>query len=841
MAREDHQPNSNPVERPERSSEERAAVCGRVIAFITALSPLPDGSAPDIAQALTQAKRARVAAALVLAAPPLVEAAREAMRMEGGRGRTLVQAIEYDPAAAIPLTREAGDFELFNLPFGLLETTRVIADSLLDDYEGVLIMDAAQDKITADHVYELCQDLREHPDAEVIVSWIQWLRRTPCLLTPAFLARLEARDPNLCGGASGAAAGSTHAEGVGAIAAADGANSSALSSVAKAHMEGAAVGAGTATHGQGSEMVGAVTETSTPPNVRPVPRIRTFDHVFGEEQLAAPGSTPAAVQSFLGKCTMSALQAVQLAKYAADHPDEELHSPNQKLALMGPVKPEPLNNADALLVKTAGEVLRASEVDLAVTGGTGVAVGGADIAATGKAGESDFGMARSVSPQGGEGQVEKNAFGVGADWDAQASGSSDEQAELAWADVFGNRNKRDFPLLNDRKHAGRLVYLDSAATSQRVDVALQAQRDYDVHENANVYRGAYELSAQSTFTFNDARKRLEDFIGAERRSTVYTTNTTGATNLVALAWGERNIGEGDLIVCSLADHHSNALPFLMLAQRKGARIAYIPYDESGRLDQRAYTALLEERPKLVCIAQIGNVFGIEAPVKAMVAAAHDVGARVLVDAAQSFPHLRLNVDELGADWVAMSAHKAYGPMGIGALWISPAAFDEMDPLVGGGGTVSHVGEQSYYLRPKALQYEPGTPPVSQAVGWAAAIGYLDALGMDNVARHSAALTRYAVRGLQRIDGVNVLGDHTRPDGQNGLVSFTVRSVAPAATAAFLGGLDVAIRSGGHCALPLHASLGMIGTGRISIGVHTTRDDIDAALTAIALCREAYES
>ena len=243
----------------------------------------------------------------------------------------------------------------------------------------------------------------------------------------------------------------------------------------------------------------------------------------------------------------------------------------------------------------------------------------------------------------------------------------------------------------------------------------------------------------------------------------------------------------------------------------------------------------------MCLAHVGNVFGIAAPVKEMAAAAHAVGARVLVDAAQSFAHLPIDVKDLGADWLACSAHKAYGPMGLGALWISPEAFDEMDPIAGGGGTVSHVGEQSYYLRPKALQYELGTPPVSQAVGWAAAIGYLQALGMGDIARHSAALTRYAVRGLSRIDGVNVVGDHSRADGQMGLVSFTVRSAAPAAVAGFLGKLDVAIRAGGHCALPLHASLGLLGTCRISIGVHTTRDDIDAALAAISLCREAYEA
>ncbi len=714
MAREDHQPVEAAPERPKRSAEEKQEACGRTIAFVLALSKNADGSDPDVAAAIEAAKHARLAAAIVLATPEVARAAMEATRNVGRKGNTLVQAMEYDPAAAIPMTRDAGDFELIDLPYGLLVTMRAVADSLLDEYEAVIVMDAAQGRITSDHLYELCLDAREHPEAEVVVSWIQWLRRMPCWVSRPFLDRLEARDPALVGGG--------------------------------------------------------------------VPLVALRDHVFGEEKLAAAKAAPAAVTGFLDGCSMTALEAVQLAKYARKHPGEELHSPNQARSLLAPTKSEPLCEADARLVAAAIDVLEAAE----------------------------------ALPES-------------------------ERDELAWADAFGQRTKLDFPLLNDRAHAGKLAYLDSAATSQRVDVALQAQYDFDAHENANVYRGAYELSAQATFSFSDARTTIEDFIGADYRQVVFTQNTSTATSLVAQAWGERNIGEGDLIVCCLADHHSNALPFLMLAERKGARVEYVPYDADGRLDQAAYAKLLEQRPKLVCLAHIGNVFGIMAPVADMAAAAHGVGARVLVDAAQSFPHVAIDVNELGADWVAISAHKAYGPMGIGALWVSPGAFDEMDPLTGGGGTVSHVGVQSYYLRPKALQYEPGTPPVSQAIGWAAAVNYMKALGMDDIARHDAALTRYAVRGLERIDGVKVMGDHSRPDGQNGLVSFTVRSVAPAETAAFLGKLGVAIRSGGHCALPLHAAMGRIGTGRISIGVHTTRDDIDAALAALALSREAYES
>lgn len=707
MAREDHQPWSEP-DRRKLTAEELHDAFGRTVAFVLALGPSGEDDAQGIAHAIAEAWRARVAAVFVLARAGQATVASKAVG-ESASAETATVLLESDPSDAIAITREAGDFELIGIPFGTLAAMRDAATEICPDYDAALVIDARQQRISAEHLFELHEDAREHGEAEIVVSWIQWLRRMPVLIKRKFLDRLE--------------------------------------SVAR----------------------------------RPLRSLPMRDHVFGEERLAEPVRPCGAASAFLEGCTMSALQAVGLARYAEAHPDEELHSPNQPRTLLQTADPEPLSEADALLVEAAGKV--ASEGSL---------VGG------------------------------------------------DEEAELAWADEFGRRNSLDFPILNDRAHEGRLSYLDSAATSQRVMAALQAQRDFDVHENANVYRGAYGLSAQATFTLNDARKVLEDFIGAERREVIFTTNTSAATGLVALAWGERNIGEDDAIVCSLADHHSNTLPFMMLAERKGARLLNVPFDEGGRLDREAFRAALAQRPKLVCLAHIGNVFGIEAPVKELTAEAHDAGARVLLDAAQSFPHVPIDVRELGVDWLACSAHKAYGPMGIGALWASPEAFDEMDPLVGGGGTVSHVSADTYYLRPKALQHEPGTPPVSQAVGWAAAIGYLESLGMENVARHSAALTRYAVRGLERLDGVNVVGDHSRPDGQNGLVSFTVRSVAPADLAAFLGRLDVAIRAGGHCALPLHCALGLIGTGRISIGVHTTKSDIDAALAAIDLCRRAYE-
>lgn len=208
---------------------------------------------------------------------------------------------------------------------------------------------------------------------------------------------------------------------------------------------------------------------------------------------------------------------------------------------------------------------------------------------------------------------------------------------------FGARNRRDFPLLEDRAHKGKLAYLDSAATAHRLAAVVQAQNDFDLHENANIYRGSYPLSAQATFTYNDARARIEDFIGAERRETVFTANTSTALALVAQAWGEHHIGAGDTIVTTVAEHHSNMLSFAMLAERKGARIVYVPLASDGRIDQKAYKKALKLHPKLVCVAQVGNVLGIEAPVAQMAQAAHKAGARFVLDAAQSFPHAKIDV------------------------------------------------------------------------------------------------------------------------------------------------------------------------------------------------------
>ena len=749
MTRSDHQPSLEPIVRPKRPREDMREVCNSTAAIVlateTSTSPIvvqfdeldkqpvtceaQSNGAPlarplqlfdgttALEHALQAAIRAQVGMVYVLTVPQISqEVKRVSYAIKRRKDDPVVQVFEVEPDALLNRTREMGNVELFDIPFAILEIAHALAGDGFNRFESMLVMRADMVRITEDHLFELCEDFSRRKNAEVVASWIQWLRRPPYLISTGLLDRLVAE-------------------------------------AQRAGEKGA------------SE----------------VPHIATVDHVFGEEKLAVNDAMPAGVDSFFESHPMMALQAVSLAEYSIEHPDEKLYSPNVSLSLIGPAAAKPLEDVERTMVDVA------------------IAV-------------------RARSDYLDESELE----------------------ELSWSDAFGKRNAADFPLLNDREHLGKLAYLDSAATSQRVDVALQAQRDFDEHENANVYRGGYPLSAQATFTFNDARKAVEDFIGAERRSVAFTANTTDALNLVALAWGEYHIEPDDLILTTIAEHHSAMLPFFMLAQRKGAQIEFVPYDSSGRIDQDVYMAALEKRPKLVTFAHIGNVFGIEAPVADMAYMAHEAGARVLLDAAQSFAHMPIDVSELGVDWLAFSGHKAYGPMGIGGLWISPQAFVEMDPLGGGGGVVSHVSTESYYLKQKSIQYEMGTPPVSQAVGLASAVGYLDSIGMHNVERHDATLTRYAVRGLEAIDEVTVVGDHSQLDGQHGLVSFTLRGVAPAQLAAFMGKLGVAIRSGGHCALPLHASLGRIGTGRLSVGVHTTQADIDAALVAIEMCRRSYE-
>ncbi|MDO4289655.1 MAG: aminotransferase class V-fold PLP-dependent enzyme [Eggerthellaceae bacterium] len=695
---------------------------------------------PLVHWAVNAAVEAGVHAVYVLAAPhdQVWKAAEACVRELDGAGGVPVKLVRYDADADASATRAASHFELVGVTKGKLDAAlRCLEEH--DEADAALIMSSDQVRITADHLTDLCERFATKGGGEsvdVVTSWVNWLRRTPLLVARRFLAGLDAS--GLC-----------------------------------------------------APRPGSVD--------RPLPHLRMQEVVFTEEKLAANDVVPERVEKFFKDCTLSALEAVALARKEAaeaearqtedvegkrDGGSGQTTDADKSEAPSAHTKPADRSAADQELIDVAAAVVRM-----------------------------------------------QNA--------AVAAWNDADQRALRTADAWARRNQRDFPLLNDRAHKGKLAYLDSAATAQRLAPAVQAQLDFDLHENANIYRGSYALSAQSTATFNEARARIEAFIGADRRETVFTENTTTACNLVAQAWGSHNVGAGDVIVAGVEDHHSTYLPWLMLAERTGARVEPLPLRDDGRVDLDAYERLLTLRPKLVALTHVSNVIGIENPVREMAARAHEVGARVFVDAAQSIPHIPVKVKELGADFVAFSGHKLYGPFAIGCLWIAPDAFAEMDPLGSGGGAISHVALDSYYLRLGAIQYELGTPPIAQAVGLAAAVDHFDALGYDAVMEHGSALTRYAVCGLHGTDGVTVWGDHEKPDGLLGLVSFSLSGTTPLQVATTLGKLGVAVRAGGHCALPLHASLGLVGTSRISFGIHSTRDDVDAALTAIEVCRRLY--
>ena len=413
-----------------------------------------------------------------------------------------------------------------------------------------------------------------------------------------------------------------------------------------------------------------------------------------------------------------------------------------------------------------------------------------------------------------------------------------ESETLAWADAFGHRCKLDFPLFDSDEYRDSLVYLDISATAQRLGCALQAQYEFDTHANANVYRSIYKLSKKATAALGRSRAKVASFIGAESNSIVFTANSTAACNLAATAWGEQNVKKDDVIVTWVAEHHSNMLPWVMLAERKGARVVMLPLDDGGRIDQEAYDEALQLRPTIVCCAHVSNTMGIINPIAKMASRAHKAGARFMLDASQSAPHMPIDVKNLGVDFLAFTGHKIYGPMGIGCLYMSENVRSDMRPLGAGGGTVSHVSESSFDLLPAPYRFEQGTPPVSEAVGLARALEYLQAIGMDAVAKHDAALTAHLMRGMQLIEGVTVFGDHTSMDGLAGLVSLTLTGTDATGLVRSLDKCDVSIRGGGHCALALSSALGIIGTGRFSFGIYNTAEDAEAAVVAVEACRQS---
>lgn len=385
--------------------------------------------------------------------------------------------------------------------------------------------------------------------------------------------------------------------------------------------------------------------------------------------------------------------------------------------------------------------------------------------------------------------------------------------------------RRDFPILNQRIHRDRpLIFFDSGASSQRPEAVVRAMSEFYQQSYANVHRGIHWLSEQASARYEQARQRVAEWIGANQANEViFCSGTTAGINLVARAWGDANVHQGDEILLTLMEHHSNIVPWQQLAERSGARVRFVELTTDGQLDLDDFESKLNERTRIVAVTAISNVLGTIVPVREIVKRAHDAGAIVLVDAAQHVPHEPTDVRQWGADFVAFSAHKMMGPSGIGVLWGRESILEQMPPFLGGGSMIQTVTVDGYVPGDLPARFEAGTPPIAEAVGLHAAIDYLKSIGMTAISDHERELTRRAHEVLQTVEGVTLLGPSA--DCKAGIVSFSVEGCAPQDVALFLDRRGVAIRAGHHCAMPLHQSLGMSGSCRASFYVYNTTDEV----------------
>ncbi len=399
--------------------------------------------------------------------------------------------------------------------------------------------------------------------------------------------------------------------------------------------------------------------------------------------------------------------------------------------------------------------------------------------------------------------------------------------------------RADFPILSVEAHPGvPLVYLDNAATSQKPNVVIDAMSAYYRHTNANVHRGIHRLSEDATAAYEAARQRVAHFINAEEMETViFVRNTTEAINLVAQSWGRMNVGAGDEILLTEMEHHSNIVPWQLLAQEKGALIRYIPFTANGLLDLSQLPALLTERTKVVAFSAMSNVFGTINPTRELVTAAHSAGAIAVVDAAQSVPHFPVDVQALDCDFLAFSGHKMCGPTGIGVLFGRRSLLEAMPPFLGGGDMIRRVRLEGSTWNDLPWKFEAGTPSIAEGIGLGAAVGYLSNIGMDAILAHEQFVTGYALEALSEVKGVQVLGPPAAQKG--GVAAFTLDGVHPHDISQILDQDGIAIRAGHHCAMPLHHKLGIPASARASFYLYTSTDEIDRLVEGLRRVRRVF--
>ena len=403
------------------------------------------------------------------------------------------------------------------------------------------------------------------------------------------------------------------------------------------------------------------------------------------------------------------------------------------------------------------------------------------------------------------------------------------------------RIRKDFPILDRQVRGGQpLIYLDSANTSQKPRQVLDAMAEFYERHNANIHRASHQLGEEATEAYEGARIKVGEFIGArDETEIVFTKNVSEAINLVAYSMsnataagpGRFSLGPGDEVIITEMEHHSNIVPWQLLCQRTGARLRWFGVTPGGRLDTSGIGDLITERTKLVALVHQSNVLGTINPVRAIADAAHAVGALVLVDAAQSVPHMAVDVAALGADFLGFTGHKMCGPTGIGVLWARRELLAEMPPFLGGGEMIESVWMDRTTFAPPPHKFEAGTMPIAQAVGLAAAIDYLGEVGLDAMRAHELELTRHALDVLGQVEGLRILGP-TEPADRGSAISFTVEGVHPHDVSQVLDDLGIAVRAGHHCAWPLHRAFGVRASTRASFYLYNTRAEADALADGI---------
>jgi cysteine desulfurase/selenocysteine lyase len=396
----------------------------------------------------------------------------------------------------------------------------------------------------------------------------------------------------------------------------------------------------------------------------------------------------------------------------------------------------------------------------------------------------------------------------------------------------------DFPIFKRRINNKPLIYFDSAATSQKPLSVINTISDYYLNHNANIHRGVHTLAEEATGLYETARDKIAKFINAKYPSEIiYSKNTTESINLVVNTWGRSELLSGELVLLTEMEHHSNLVPWQMLAKEKGLELEFIPVLENGTLDQHAYEQLLIRKPRIVSFTHMSNVLGTINPVKKMIELAHKHGAVVLVDGAQSVPHMQVNVQDLDADFYAFSGHKMLGPTGIGLLYGKKAILEKIPPFMGGGDMIKQVHLRTFLPNDVPYKFEAGTPPIAEVVGLSSAIDYLEKIGMSNIQRHEHSLMRYAFDRLSKMPGITIIGKEL--ENRGGVISFTVDGIHPHDVAQILDSDGIAVRAGHHCAMPLHERFQLPATTRASFYLYNTEAEIDQMVISLLKVQKTF--